>query len=218
VERLDALSQPVAQPLSRQEHDVITENKLMRKRTQAKERWERGAAVDVTTDTGEGALTLPSGSRGEAASSAVAPRNHIIENVRHDSLARGREHVGSPHPPRTVGDGLRHPGARQSVPAAPAQRYSLMDPGSGRGPSPSRPTSSGRGVANPGIRRGTSPRITSSPGPAEIDGSVPPSVAYAATSTSPLPSDGPSSLKRPATFAEMGFQGVKAEDKDCIIM
>ena len=38
VERLSALSQEVPKALSRKEHDVITENKLVRKRTMAKER------------------------------------------------------------------------------------------------------------------------------------------------------------------------------------
>ncbi|KAG6888819.1 hypothetical protein C0992_007433 [Termitomyces sp. T32_za158] len=39
-ERLAALSQPSPNALSRQQHDTITENKLVRKRTQAKERSE----------------------------------------------------------------------------------------------------------------------------------------------------------------------------------
>lgn len=38
AERLSALSQTSPQGLSRQEHDAITENKLVRKRTQAKQR------------------------------------------------------------------------------------------------------------------------------------------------------------------------------------
>ncbi|KAF9458316.1 hypothetical protein BDZ94DRAFT_114754 [Collybia nuda] len=40
AERLAALSQSSSQALSRQEHDAITENKLVRKRTQAKQRSE----------------------------------------------------------------------------------------------------------------------------------------------------------------------------------
>ncbi|KAG6900942.1 hypothetical protein C0993_004379 [Termitomyces sp. T159_Od127] len=40
AERLAALSQPSPNALSRQQHDTITENKLVRKRTQAKERSE----------------------------------------------------------------------------------------------------------------------------------------------------------------------------------
>ncbi|KAG6919399.1 hypothetical protein DXG01_006282 [Tephrocybe rancida] len=38
AERLTALSQPLPNALSRQQHDTITENKLVRKRTQAKQR------------------------------------------------------------------------------------------------------------------------------------------------------------------------------------
>jgi hypothetical protein len=198
VERLNALSQPVAQPLSRKEHELITETQLTRKRTQAK---ARGAAVNATAgEGGAPSLPLPSGFRGEAAPSAAAYDNRIVENVRHNSLA----HLGSAHPHRTATEGPRHSDPRYSVPVAPTQRYSLADPG-------------GLG-ANPGVRKGSGARPTSSPGPVEIDSSRPLSVATAATSTSPPPSNGLTLPKRPATFAEMGIQGVKAEDKDCVIM
>ena len=43
-ERLSALNQASPQALSRQEHDTLTENKLVRKRTQAKQRYEQSGA------------------------------------------------------------------------------------------------------------------------------------------------------------------------------
>ncbi|KAH9848310.1 HCP-like protein [Lenzites betulinus] len=67
TERLQALAQPDAQALSREQHETLTDAKLVRKRTQAKQRSE---AV-----TGVAAPAMP-----------VEQRSQIVNNIRKDSM------------------------------------------------------------------------------------------------------------------------------------
>jgi hypothetical protein len=58
-DRLTALSQAAPQSLSRQEHDNITESQLVRKRTQAKQRYEATMSTDrVATSNDQGQKIL----------------------------------------------------------------------------------------------------------------------------------------------------------------
>ncbi|KAI0349606.1 HCP-like protein [Trametes cingulata] len=70
TERLQALSQPTPQALSREQHETLTDAKLVRKRTQAKQRSE---AVGGAT-----AAPIP-----------VAQRSQIVNNIRKNSVIAG---------------------------------------------------------------------------------------------------------------------------------
>ncbi|GAW04510.1 HCP-like protein [Lentinula edodes] len=141
----------------------------------------------------------------------------------------------NPNPTLRPGPGPGAPSGNQSYPTA--NRYTLVDPGSGSAPrsdsrSPSnrgdrgdtRSPSTGPGGpgARPPPRRGpsggivvsggvstSSPYNTSNPttGPTGVPGAPPPTAAV----SPPRPTG-------PQTFAEMGISGAKAEDEKCVVM
>ncbi|KAG6821242.1 hypothetical protein H0H93_002352 [Arthromyces matolae] len=304
-ERLSALSQPSPNALSRQQHDTITENKLVRKRTMAKQRSDN---LGYDSPYKQAIPPLPSpqfpGQPQETQVNNAMLRpdaRRVVEAVRRNSMGlRPNEYMNQPpqqapqltpaqqlqqqyqqkqqqqqqprpqsqpHPQYSLPpqgqapqqQGGRHPihqtsqpaprpaqgpgvGPRQPLSGAqpPMHRYTLADtpvpssgmaggrqspglrggrPALGRGgravsayvgPPPSQPPPSLPSTNNPGAKPNGQPEEEEE----EEDG-VPPGatpglgggVVYAAK-----PSKGP------ATFAEMGFQGVKAEDKECIVM
>ncbi|KAF8547897.1 HCP-like protein [Imleria badia] len=123
VARLAALSQPSPQPLSRQEHDTMTESKLLRKRTQAKQRSER---------------------QGEAASVSLENGRQVVEVIRKDLVAR--QHG----PPGAVrGAPVLPPVVEQAPLASPQVQHwqgpPSPPPGSGGSPPPSSPSYAGYG-------------------------------------------------------------------------
>ena len=216
MERLAALSQPSPQSLSRQEHDTITESKLVRKRTQAKQRSERES--------------------GGAPRPSIEDDRQVVDVIRKNSTARHHAHGSGPPagagvwtppvlPPVTEQQPPPHamnmsPQVLQAPAQAPTQpqrqfpnqhRYTLVDPGAnsaGVSPPPSRMDSPGyarpAGRA-PGQRTGSMP----SPG-------LPPHMEGPGASQPPPPQR--PAAKGPTTFAEMGIQGVKLEEKVCVIM
>ncbi|KIL58303.1 hypothetical protein M378DRAFT_332549 [Amanita muscaria Koide BX008] len=224
AERLEALEQSVPQALSRKEHDVITEHKLVRKRTQAQQRSQTQPPPPhpygfPTPQQGPEPYTqqqLP-----PPQSQQQPQRGQIMDLARRTSVLQRPAHPGRMHsvPDASPGSSPRlRPAQPQQFPNV--NRYTLTDnPGPpGRNLSPARPMSGGGPGAGRYGRGGravsggvgmTTPPHNSSPGP----------------SHSPLPSEtGPEAAtsakqyKGPATFAEMGIQGVKAEDKECVIM
>lgn len=205
TERLSALLQPSPQSLSRQEHDNITEAKLVRKRTQAK---QRSDSVQLPPSQ------LP-----------PMPAPNMIDEIRKNTTSgpAAGKFTQSPQqqisqlPPVQEYPGPQRPLHQQSQPApqpgrpqqqqqqfAGSTRYALADPGSNSVPpgATPRPQQGGR-----------QPSDRFNPG-APSHGSTPPPQQPHHHNTAP-PTKKPTG---PATFAEMGIQGAKAEDKECRIM
>ncbi|KAH0835866.1 HCP-like protein [Lanmaoa asiatica] len=211
VERLAALSQPSPQSLSRQEHDNITESKLVRKRTQAKQRSERESGVPrLSLEDGRQVVEVirkNSIARHHAHGSGAAP-TPVLPPV----VEQPPAHAMSPHMPQAhgapPGPGPQAPPSRQF----PSQhRYTLVDPGSSSaGGSPPPPRTDSPGYARsagrpPGQRAGSMPSpAPPQGGPQDVGGDAPPPARQ--------------QVKGPTTFAEMGIQGVKLEEKECVIM
>ena len=288
AERLTALQQPLPAALSRHEHDTITENKLVRKRTQAKQRSQLNgessgggahppsayqqpvapapAPVPYQQQQGAPPRKRPNGRRvvevirqnsvmGGGPPSQPQPltpaqqyqqqyQNHQHQNPQNPYPSRPTQHHQSSLPTPSGGGG---PGGRpplhhqtsQPAPFAGATRYTLTDApvgsplaGGGGQAQQQRPgTAQGRGggggPASAGAslsRPGTGPLPTPSTlgggreeyvvEPEDVDEHEPIAtpglgggVVYAAKPG-----------KGPTTFAEMGFQGAKAEDKECVVM
>jgi len=205
IDRLAALNQPSPQTLSRQEHDTITENKLIRKRTQAKQRTEIAPnqyvpplqhpggmsgrqVIDVvrknSTDVPQGPAVVQGAVAPGLGTLAEKERRDSIPNMPSQDLSRLRP---------TAAPGRGYPNS---------QRYTLAD--GGAIPGPPAPGLSVRpqsvGALRPAASRPAASRIQS--------GGVQPSEAPA-----PRPAK-----TGPTTFAEMGITAGKAEDKDCVIM
>ncbi|KAL5522851.1 hypothetical protein ACEPAG_8869 [Sanghuangporus baumii] len=248
TDRLTSLARDEQLSLSRQDHDKLAEQTLVRRRTQAKQRSDLAGSIRRT------------GSREDA--------DHVVELVRKASKIQPRaERVGRtakksvgldnsasletvvntvaemPNSWRRRGSGglkdidespRRH--GRDSISntatlAPPTQfperkRYSLVDPGpSSRSSSP---------LPQPQFSEGTQtpPRRYASPSPAptsrtgsEVGSSIFSSAPTTSSSSSSPPVDNTSLSENPRpqrvrynTFAEMGIQSTKLEEKDCIIM
>jgi len=238
-ERLSALSQPTAQPLSRQEHAAITENTLVRKRTQAKQRSELQLQP------------MPSGSAFGSLGGTRPDGQQVIENIRKNSVTAPLAQTLPPQqqqgrlPPMTEETGYPPPG----LPSATAYHN---QPEHSRPPNTSGPARPGAG-ANPRPHPNAHRYTLTDSGSAPLNASSPPHqqslppYAGGRPGQSPKPgphrhgrvssatngdaigiTGGPSQTQQPAaykvpgkgptTFADMGFQGVKAEDKECVIM
>ncbi|KAH7886822.1 HCP-like protein [Phlebopus sp. FC_14] len=211
IERLAALSQASPQALSRQQHDDITEAKLVRKRTQAKQRSER-------TDG-------PAG----AGRPSIEDGRQVVEVIRRNSVVRPSAQapgpVSGPALPPVAEQAANSPSPRiNQGPAAqpPRQfpnqhRYTLVDPGSnsaGGSPPPSRTQSPSyaRPTGRPPGQR------TGSGGPGQ--GVMSPPMPSSQVAEGEVPQQAPTRahVKGPTTFAEMGIQGARLEEKECIIM
>ncbi|KAI0031848.1 hypothetical protein K488DRAFT_51173 [Vararia minispora EC-137] len=222
-DRLAALSQPAPQSLSRQEHDHLTENTLVRKRTQAKNRSDaRGpnSAVprpamngqQVVANVRKNSVRRPAGNA-PGSSYNRSPRMPAMPPVRENSFGsapdpgrgrEGRQAASEYHPipqqaPQQAPSHGRRPSASPhgELRARPDQaRYTLTD-----SPSPRPPQGSPSQRPHQQALPGPHPSAQGRPGNASShSGSV------------------PAPRKGPATFQEMGFQSAKLEDKECIIM
>ncbi|KAF5388630.1 hypothetical protein D9757_004874 [Collybiopsis confluens] len=250
-ERLVALQQPAPQMLSRQEHDNITESKLVRTRTQAKQRSEAQKVRDgylANQHPGQGLLP-PSGPAPPPPnySQGMDPRERkaqdsrpVVDLIRKTTLnsqgpgqggGHGRyhtEHANTlPYQNNRHEPGINRPSSAQGGPRPGPQqqtfpganRYTLVDPGSGSA-APA-PRADSRSPSRPPPRRGPSGGVpvsggvgTPSPGPA-----APPTGSYGPNGPAGVSnSTAPSKQAGPQTFAEMGFHGAKAEDEKCVIM
>ncbi|KAG1726342.1 HCP-like protein [Suillus paluster] len=210
VERIAALNQSVPQALSRQEHDTITEAKLVRKRTQARER----SSVQPRMSLEDGRQVME-----------MARKSSIVRQVQQQSppqvhaqllsLSEGSSPSAMPQqlPPQ------QQPAQRQF---ANQHRYTLVDPGSGsatpvRQQSPSQqpqaqqPAYARAAGRPPGQRQGSAPQPQP---PAQAQGPL-----GADRDRTPTPQAARAPGSKPATtFAEMGIQGAKLEEKECVIM
>lgn len=216
AERLTALEQSVPQSLSREQHTVITEDKLVRKRTMAKQRSEQQPPT----------FPLQSIPLKPPQQQQQPQQQQIMDLARRTSLIRPSNPTRSSSTQELQQPG---PSPRPRPQQAGSQqypnlnRYTLIDNPvpSNRNASPARPGSAGTPPTVGRYGRGgravsggvglTTPPQSHSPGPM----------------TASLPADAPDSdtaspahrLHRgPSTFAEMGIQGVKLEEKECVIM
>ncbi|KAH8104415.1 hypothetical protein DFH11DRAFT_1733825 [Phellopilus nigrolimitatus] len=230
ADRIAVLAQSSEQALSRQEHDTLTEHKLVRKRTQAKQRSDAVGA-------GPGATSRPG--------AAARPNaTQVVDLIRKTSQQQAEYHPRQGSLPASAfpnTDRASHPQQQQQAPPAPTPaqqyrdsvtqsnaparfperpRYSLVD-----SPAPSPPLGPSAN-ANAGPRSG-SPRIQPKRAPRAGTGGrvpsgtlppgaqTPPATAAPSTVASPAPGGGGSKYN---TFADMGIQGQRASDKDCVIM
>ncbi|KAE9397679.1 HCP-like protein [Gymnopus androsaceus JB14] len=278
LERLGALEQPdgTTQMLSRMEHDNITESKLVRTRTQAKQRSEAQKVRDgYMAQQGppqgpqQGLSPPPQGPYrpGPGLPQGPSPRRQtqdsrpVVELIRKNTLTnyqqqgQGRPvHAGTlppgasipgaypgnngprpmsaqsqPLPGSGPGVGPRRPG--QQAQAFPnANRYTLVDPGSGSASSgsPLAPRadsrSPSRAAGRPPMRRGASGAGSPAPGPGGPGGGYAGSPNAGPNGPAGAPpgmdNGAPPAPKPPGpqTFAEMGFTGAKVEDEKCVIM
>lgn len=228
AERLTALEQSVPQSLSREQHNVITEDKLVRKRTMAKQRSEQQSPTAPLN-------SIPP----EPQPQQQPPQPQQHQQIMH--LARRTSMIRPSQPPRTSGtQELLQPGSspRPRPQQAGTQQYSNLNrytltdnpvPSNSlpvpRNASPARPGSAGNQPTAGRYGRGgkavsggvgvSTPPQSQSPGP--ITGSP----HADAPESAPLDSSAPPAQRLhrgPSTFAEMGIQGVKLEEKDCVIM
>ncbi|KZS98298.1 HCP-like protein [Sistotremastrum niveocremeum HHB9708] len=209
-ERLRALSHPSPNLLSREEHEAITNNKLVRKRTQA-----RNEAVA----SGRGAISGPGA---EAVVNAIRKNSLHQQPQQPQQVPLPQSTYGPPSGPTTpnelppgarrptlAGNGPPPPVAQpppqtrpqtQNAPVRHSRGQSLVDPGFVPPPPDSRQSPSNR-------YRNQSPQSRPSGGP------HPPRPVHS-NSVIPIPA----STKGPATFQEMGFQSQKMEEKECRVM
>jgi TPR repeat protein len=217
--RLSALSAPSGQSLSRQEHDSITEIKLVRKRTLAAQRSENEPQSPPWDGTsfptmGEAQPTVP----------PIRDGKTVLDGIRKNSFAPPRYDppqslIQSPPPPLGGSPQLK--------------RYTLSDSTSPP-PAPNRTTSPARklrknpehnsstSIASNASARFVASGRASSPGKnlrsrltSDDMGPIP--TPPGSESNYPRADDDRPS-RHPTTFAEMGFHGAKAEAKECIIM
>ncbi|EDR08293.1 uncharacterized protein LACBIDRAFT_297827 [Laccaria bicolor S238N-H82] len=215
IARLQALSASTPAPLSRVEHDTITETKLVRKRTQAQQRseaqplsppWEGRTFPTLHEQQQQGQVRRKDDGRTVV---EVIRKNSAMEPPM-SKLAQLRAQQ-QPKPQNTAQ-------APQVQPYPAGQnRYQLSDS------SIPPPTVGG----SPGLRTESPGQIAPSPvggRPGRMAGKLdnapgrqsasPATVAVAAPTPKPTSSTG----KKPATFAEMGFHSAQVEEKECIIM
>ena len=207
AERLQALNQALPQPLSRQEHDTITEHKLIRKRTQARQRSD---------------ANIPDGMARPTPTLNPSEGRRIVEVIRKNSLAIQNSSADYPSYPAQRLQAMPENQTAQA-PLSNRRKSSVPDTPSPVGSPRPRPAQPGRQSLAQNrytLTDGPAPQpqpqqperiITSSPTPASSGGE------------STLPQSNANPLHRPtgkgpSTFAEMGFQSGKAEEKDCVIM
>ncbi|KAF7763415.1 hypothetical protein Agabi119p4_7952 [Agaricus bisporus var. burnettii] len=210
TDRLNALSQPSPQALSRQEHNTITDDKLIRKRTMAKERSDAVPHDYPPPNSQNGHLSAP-GPSGRA----------VVDGIRRENNPAGPPRRMSP--PRQPQPPLQQqPPPHQQPPLPQQPPFQQQQQHQQRPRYQSRPQQPQQASARPGYS------LTDSPVPAHAH--APPPASPPAMSGSPagrpqsqrpaVADAAPAGPKKPgpATFAEMGIQGAKARDEQCVIM
>ncbi|KAJ3810800.1 HCP-like protein [Lentinula aff. lateritia] len=194
-ERLAALSQPAPQVLSRVEHDEITESKLVRSRTRAKER-------------SEAQKPQPQGSPARRRDS-----RQVVDLIRKNTLGSYQQPQPGPQYPQQGAHGRYHtehantlPPNQVGITISRDSRSPSTGPGGGR-PPPRRGPSGGV-VVSGGVSTPSPPYSNSNSNPNSNSNSGTPAPAGAPP---PRPTG-------PQTFAEMGISGAKAEDEKCVVM
>ncbi|KAI0759270.1 hypothetical protein BD413DRAFT_675032 [Trametes elegans] len=259
TERLQALSQPTPQALSREQHETLTDSKLVRKRTQAKQRsdatagasapppmpvdqrsqivnnirknsMKNGPAAAAAAGPGNAATRITDAPFSTPPGAMGPPRLPPVQELGHSSR-RGSGATGMPPPmPNAmpnpnVPHPSSHPNSPRLHPNTPpggagagqhrqqfqgANRYSLVDPGSGGAPS-GRPSPQ-QAAGTPPLRR---------PG----GGGTPQPQPQHQQQPQPQPQQsapGPQRHKPgkgPQTFQEMGIATTSVEsDSNCVVM
>ncbi|KAG9086637.1 hypothetical protein FRC06_002996 [Ceratobasidium sp. 370] len=238
--RLAALSAPNAAPLSRAEHESLTDSRLVRRHTRAKD--TAAAAGRVAEAKGDeerkamagaaqaAARTSVDSAPAPAPSSAPAPATTPEPQRRPGQMALPGGRIGT-SPPRNTSP-LR-PGATspQRKPATSPQRPASgagAGAGAGRGAGRPLPQYQRYTLTDEGFKNGpASPRVQTPPqqAPAPTP-QAPAPQAHAPQASAPAPAPAPAAApaaskppkKGPQTFAEMGFHSQPAEEKDCVIM
>ena len=231
ADRLSALSQPLPQTLSRAEHENLTETKLVRTRTQAKQRSDAAGSRLPPMPAVSGAQVVENVRRNSVmrppavnAPAGPPPRTGYGAPITEEPHPHGRTASVSSYrqpPPQSqtspYGSPRNRPGelppsqTASPRPFANAPRYSLADPGSGSASGP-RPPSQQSSFGPP--RQNRPPQAQSPPMGPPGPGAQSPAPMGGSSMVSP--EDPP--RRGPQTFAEMGIATAKAEDKECIVM
>ncbi|KAH8112507.1 HCP-like protein [Phellopilus nigrolimitatus] len=203
-DRLSVLAQPTGSALSRGEHDTLTERTLVRKRTLARQRSD--------------AYSRAHPKREQRARSPRPDAARVVDVVRRNSRFRAGQRGRVGHP-RQVSAPVPAPAPaqakRQSYPYQQQQQQQVhaatlpppSSPGTPRTRFPERARYSLVDVGPAAPPRGASPG--------------PPRPASGAQTREQTPPPRPASSGggvRYNTFAEMGIQGSKLEEKECVIM
>lgn len=214
--------------LSRSEHDALTQNRLVRKRTQAK---QRSGTVDRERERMQGPMGMGMGGQ--------AVLENVRQNASHPAGLPVNPRPGMASPPlRQASLEQTQPGSQstgmtgltpaQQIVMANRPRYSLADPGftppSGPGSSPRmRPAGAGPGTPPGGSPRmrpngggGRGQRTPSGPPPGDdFSLNAGPGGMGGRTQSPPPQSQHHTKYN---TFADMGIQGQKAQKEECIVM
>ncbi|KAF8310935.1 HCP-like protein [Clavulina sp. PMI_390] len=207
--RLRALSSLHPESLSRTQHESITHNKLVRKRTQAK---------DSSAAAGRRPVVAPTGTSDGGRFAAEVAQNGLAASSRLMAPVRSNGPSPAPYPSSSPPQVQAQP---QPMPSqAPRPSQSQTPPSSGRpspasaaAPLPVPDAGRGRGRFHFGRKSAERNQLPQS--------STPPS----GNAGKPISLDGPSGAKTassnpaaPRTFAEMGYHSQALDDKECIIM
>ncbi|KEP55821.1 chitin synthase regulator 3 [Rhizoctonia solani 123E] len=210
--RLTALAAPNAAPLSRAEHETLTDSRLVRRHTKAKD--TAAAAGRVAKTKGDEDRKAMEGAAHAAADSEVGqPARRPGQMALPGGDLQTPPRTDSPAQTQATSPKRRPQGPAQGAgPGRFQQRYTLTDEGF---QTPSSPQ-----VSTPATAPPQSYPSLSVPPPA----SIPPAPVSAPAAPAPAPpsptvaSTKSSGKKGPQSFAEMGFHSQPVEDKDCVIM
>ncbi|CCO29346.1 Chitin synthase regulatory factor 4 AltName: Full=Chs four homolog 3 [Rhizoctonia solani AG-1 IB] len=213
--RLTALSAPNAAPLSRAEHETLTDSRLVRRHTKAKD--TSAAAGRVAQVKGEEDRKAMEGAAHAAADSDVGqPAKRPGQLPLPGGGLNTPPRVTSPaHAQATSPKRRPQPQGQGAGPGRFQQRYTLTDEGF---QTPSSPQVSTPTTAPPQPQASLPPS-----GPAPTPASAAPASAPPAAAPAPPSPTAPAATKQsgkkgPQSFAEMGFHSQPVEDKDCVIM
>lgn len=244
-DRLTALSQPDPNSLSRQQHEVLTETTLVRKRTQAKQRsdasgqrpTDRPDGRKIVENVRKSSMLMPivlENDRPPPMPSApsmpsMPPQQQQPKPQKQQSMTSAPQPV-SQSPPQSAYPPGQRPLPGGSKPFGNNPRYTLTDPGprqstvqgsGGSGQVTPKKAGSPPQQHKPPVQQSTQagPEQGFPPGPKQSHSPKP------IVSTLPPPGTGfdqgshnQKTYKGAQTFQEMGITTAKIEEKDCVIM
>jgi len=214
-ERLNALSQSNPQMLSREEHENLTDAKLVRKHTQAKNSSAAAGRAARRADDQETQRVV-----------GVVRKTSLLHkpNRREGTQAQEPPNPGFGGPPTSYRPGPGPPGPAAGPLGGPQREHRRFP--SGPGPANPRPANR-REQSDPSIsfpppqqappsfnRRPQ--KVQTSPSPPM--NSIPPMPGTQYSPPAPGPAPAPAPDNGPATFQEMGIHTGKVEQKECVIM
>lgn len=247
VERLQALQSPQALGLSRQQHEAVMDDKLVRKRTMAKMLSDREGRTSTSSNVSHDTTSprrfshaLPSGTnnypRVQSTTTAqpAGGNSNNLELSRKKTMKMVEETAAGRRRPNYGFEG--RPGAPPPLPPAPMQGANAVAP-THQPPPPQPPMSASQPYTHPRVSSGTHPSHTagrhgtgytlhdaSQPTNAPAPAPAPPQIhapssntSTQVTSSSNASSDD-ANKKAYNTFAEMGFAPQKVSKKDeCVV-